>query len=273
MNKIHISRAYIYFFVSYFIDNMYSCGNIQCMQTSNELITDPKVSAELPHKYLGILGMIWVTILVINIFTALKTFYIGEFVFAVIILTYPLVYIFADIFTEVYGYRVTRKVVWTGFACMLLSSIIAYLYTLVPSPTFSENDAYNLIFKSSPIVALVIVIAFFCGELTNSFIVAKMKLWTNGKYLQARLILSTLFGQLVDNGITVTGIFYFAGWFESDQIVPLIVSTVILCTAWEILALPVTKVVIRFIKHKEGVDAYDHGTNFNPFVFSNTHTS
>ena len=236
------------------------------MNEDKQLITDPVLSAQQNHKYLGILGMLWVTFLIINLFTSLKTFYVGDFVFAVVVITYPFVYIFADIFTEVYGYRVTRKIVWTGFGCMLLASIIAYIYTLVPSPSFADNDAYNLIFRASPIVAIAVVVAFFCGELTNSFVVAKMKVLTKGKFLNTRLVLSTLFGQTVDNSIAIFSIFYFVGWFTAEQIVPLIVSTVIFCTTWEIIALPITRKVIRVIKRKEGLDTYDKGTNFNPFA-------
>jgi len=236
------------------------------MNQEQQLITDPKVSAQSNHKYLGLLGMLWVTFLIINLFTALKTFEIGGFVFAVVILTYPFVYIFADIFTEVYGYRVTRKVVWTGFFCMALSSVIAYVYTLVPSPNFADSEAYNLIFKSSPIVAFFVILAFFCGELTNSYVVAKLKIFTEGKFINLRLVLSTLFGQLVDNSIAITGIFLFADWFTSEQVIPLIISTVIFCTAWEIIALPITRKAIRVIKREEGLDTYDKGTNFNPFA-------
>lgn len=234
------------------------------MQNTN-LITDPNLSSNSKHKYLGILGMLWVTFLIINLFTALKTFEIGDYVFAVVILTYPFVYIFADIFTEVYGYRVTRKIVWTGFFCMAIASFIAYMYTLVPSPNFEENNAYNLIFKSSPVVAFFVILAFFAGELTNSFVLAKMKIYTAGRFASLRYILSTFLGQVVDNCIGITGVFLFAGWFNSQQVTPLIVSTVIFCTAWEMLALPLTKSVIRLIKSKEGLDTYDVGTNFNPF--------
>lgn len=230
-----------------------------------DYITDPVVSASQPHKYLGIFGMLWVTVLIVGTFTSLKTFYVGSLVFSVGAIAYPFVYIFADIFTEVYGYRVTRKIVWTGFACMFIASFLAYLYSIIPNPDFKDNDAFNLIFKSSPIVALSFVVAFFAGEITNSFIVAKMKLLTKGTYLHARLILSTFFGQLVDNGIAFFAVFYFAGWYSIDEIVPLVATTVIFCTVWEVLALPVTKRVIRTIKKREGLDTYDHGTEFNPF--------
>ncbi len=231
-----------------------------------QLITDPAVSAKQPHKYLGILGMVWLTFYLVSTFTALKTFYIGSLVFSVGALAYPLVYIFADIFTEVYGYRVTRKIVWTGFGCMLLSTSLASLYTFVPNPSFPYNDSFNLIFRAAPIVALGFLVANFCGELTNSFVVAKMKVLTKGKLLNTRLVLSTLFGQTVDNTIAFFTAFYFAGWFTASEIIPLTITTVVFCTTWEIVALPITRKVIKVIKHKEGLDTYDEGTNFSPFA-------
>ncbi len=230
------------------------------------LITNPIVSAGKPHKYLGIFGMLWVTVLVVGMFTSLKTFYIGSLIFSVGAIAYPFVYIFADIYTEVYGYRVTRKIVWTGFACMMLAATLASLYSYIPNPSFEHNDAYNLIFRSAPVVAIGFIVAFFCGELTNSYIVAKMKLLTHGKYIHARLIISTFFGQLVDNGLAFFAAFYFAGWFTLEEIVPLITTTVLFCTLWEVIALPITHRVIEIIKHKEGLDTYDHGTNFSPFA-------
>lgn len=232
---------------------------------NKQLITDPVLSAQQNHKYLGVLGMIWVTVLVVGTFTSLKTFYIGSLVFSVGAIAYPFVYIFADIFTEVYGYRVTRKIVWTGFACILLSSVITYIYSIVPNPSFAYNEAYNVIFKAAPIVAIGFTVAFFCGELTNSFVVAKMKLLTKGKLLNLRLVLSTLLGQTVDNTIAFFTAFYFAGWFTAAEIIPLTITTVVFCTTWEIIALPITRKVIKIIKHKEGLDTYDRGTNFNPF--------
>jgi queuosine precursor transporter len=180
-------------------------------------------------------------------------------------IAYPFVYIFADIFTEVYGYRVTRKIVWTGFACMFLASSLAYIYTIVPNPSFENNEAFDLIFRASPIVAVCFVVAFFAGEITNSYVVAKMKMYTVGKYIHLRLILSTFFGQLVDNSIGFFSVFYFAGWFTISEVIPLTITTVLFCTIWEVLALPVTRRVIKIVKEKEGLDTFDRGTEFNPF--------
>src|SRR3989344_5405517 len=114
------------------------------MSPDQELITDPVVSAKQAHKYLGIFGMLWVTVLLVGVFTSLKTFHLWGFVFSVGVIAYPFVYIFNDIFTEVYGYRVTRKIVWTGLASMLLATVLTSLYSYVPSPGFEYNEAFNL---------------------------------------------------------------------------------------------------------------------------------
>ncbi|MFA5933385.1 MAG: queuosine precursor transporter [Microgenomates group bacterium] len=235
------------------------------MSKNIKLITDPEKSSQQPHKYLGILGMIWLTFLIIAVFTAAKTFSVGQITFSVAILNYPFVYIFADIFTEVYGYRVTRKIVWTGFFCILLATSIAYLYSLIPpTPTFTSNDAFTIIFRASPIIALANIVSTFSGEITNSFVVAKVKLLTGNSHKWLRWISSTFFGQIVDNGIFFTATFLAAGLYTAKEIFPLILSSVIFCTTWEIFALPITYRVIKLIKQKEGLDTYDHGTDFNP---------
>lgn len=237
------------------------------MQENKQLVTDPVVSSQQPHKYLGMFGMLWVTVLLVGVFTSLKTFHLWGFVFSVGVIAYPFVYIFNDIFTEVYGYRVTRKIVWTGLASMLLATILTSIYSYIPSPGFEYNEAFNLIFKAAPIIAVGSIISFFSGELTNSYTVAKMKILTNGRHEWARLVLSTLFGQTVDNFIFFFTAFYFAGWYKLEEVFPLVISTVIFCTVWEIIALPITQKVIRIIKNKEGLDTYDRGTNFSPFKF------
>lgn len=235
------------------------------MNPEQKLITDPALSANLPHKYLGVFGMLWVTVLLVGVFTSLKTFHLWGFVFSVGVIAYPFVYIFNDIFTEVYGYRVTRKIVWTGLGSMLLATVLTSIYSYVPSPSFEYSETFNLIFRAAPIIAVGSIISFFAGELTNSYVVAKMKIITGGKHESARLVLSTLLGQTVDNFIFFFTAFYFAGWYTLGEVFPLVVSTVIFCTVWEIIALPVTTKVIKVIKQKEGIDTFDHGTKFNPF--------
>ncbi len=239
------------------------------MNQNNTLVTDPVVSAQQPHKYLGVFGMVWVTILLIGVFTSVKTFELGSLVFSVGIIAYPFTYLFADIFTEVYGYRVTRKIVWTGFFCILLASTIAYIYSIVPSSkSFTNSDAFNLIFRTSPIIAVASIVAFFSGEITNSFVVAKLKMVMGESHKWFRWVGSTFCGQIVDNGIFFTTAFLAAGWYTGTEVFPLVMSSVLFCTVWEIIALPITYKVIQTIKKKEGLDTYDKGTNFNPFLLS-----
>lgn len=232
----------------------------------SKFITDPSLSAKQPHKYLQIFWMLWVTVLLVGVFTSVKTFYIGNAVFAVSVIAYPFVYIFNDIFTEVYGYRVTRKIIRTGLGAMLLATLLTSLYSYIPNPDFEHNEAFNIIFRASPIVGIGSVFSFFSWELTNSYIVAKMKIWTKGRYEWLRFIGSTLGGQLVDNSVFFLIAFLFAGRYSAQEVFPLIITTVIFCTVWEIIALPITQKVIKIIKEKEGLDTYDYGTNFNPFA-------
>lgn len=236
------------------------------MNQENTLITDPAIAASRPAKYLGILGMLWITFLIVAVFTAVKTFAIGPVVFTIAILAYPFTYVFADIFTEVYGYRVTRKIVWTGFLCVTIASVLGYLYSFVPpSESFADNDAFITVFRASPIIAFAAIAAFFGGEITNSYVLAKLKIFLTGKFMWLRLVGSTLAGQFVDNTIFFLTAFLVAGFYAPSELLPLVLSSVFFCTIWEIIALPITYRVIAFIKRKEGLDTYDHGTNFNPF--------
>ncbi len=233
-----------------------------------DLITDPAVAARHPSRYLGTLGMFWLMFLLLSIYTTPKTFSLGPLVFSVGILAYPFTYIFSDIFTEVYGYRVTRRIVWTGFACIIVASLVTYVYSIIPSnESYLYNDAFNHIFRTGPVLTFAIILSFFSGELTNSFVLAKMKILTHGSYAGIRYIGSTLAGQLVDCTIFFTIVYAISGVFTRDELVPIIVSSVIFCTAWEMLMLPLTYKVVAYIKHMEGLDAYDHGTNFSPFIW------
>jgi uncharacterized integral membrane protein (TIGR00697 family) len=185
-------------------------------------------------------------------------------------LTYPIAYIFDDIFTEVYGYRISRKVIWSGFFGFFFISLVGFIYSYIPSdPSFLHNQEFNFVFRTSPILVLTAMAAFSTGEFVNSYILAKMKIWTKGKHEGARYIASTFFGQILDNSIFNLSGVLFLGWYTWQQFIPLTVTVVLFCTLWEIIMLPVTKKIIRYIKYKEGLDTYDVGTNFNPFSSKN----
>lgn len=228
--------------------------------------TDPTKISERHHKYLDILGMIWVALLVVATFTCGKSFDIGPMAFSVATIFYPITYIFADLFTEVYGYQKTRRIVWTGFFCLILVTLIAYLYSFVPpSSEYPDNDAFITVFRASPILAFAVICGFFAGELTNSYVLAKMKVKTQGKHLWARMIGSTLVGQFADNTVGYSLAFLLGGFFTLQLLPNLILSTVIFCVLWEIIALPITQRVVVWLKKAEGLDIYDRDTDFNPF--------
>jgi uncharacterized integral membrane protein (TIGR00697 family) len=238
------------------------------VKQNSTLITDPVVSAERPHKYLIIFAMLWVTFLLLTTFTTLKTFELFDFVFFAAVIGYPFTYIFSDIFTEVYGYRVSRKIIWTGFLCIAVASIFAYIYTLIPPSQYfteAENSAFNLIFRAAPILTFAMIAGFWAGENVNSIILAKMKLWTRGEKQGMRYILSTFLGQIADNTTSVAIIVLVANLFTYQEAFQGMVTSIIFCTAWEIIILPITYKAIKMIKHAEGLDTYDKGTNFNPF--------
>lgn len=240
------------------------------MQSIHNLNHDPMVSYRANHKYLGIFGMIWISFMILTVFTSTKTFDLFGFTFVAAAIAYPITYIFSDIFTEIYGYRVSRRIVWSGLFCLLTITTFAFLYTYIPASSTSDkfqNNAYNLIFRTSPIIALATLIAFSAGEFTNSFIIAKLKILTKGKYVELRYLASTFFGQIIDNSTTVAILLIFTDIFTVSVGLELIVTTVIFCTLWELLMTPITKRFIKWIKIKEGLDTYDHGTNFNPMKF------
>lgn len=214
------------------------------------------------------MGMVWITFLIVATLTAGKTFDIGPFSFSVAVLCYPITYIFADIFTEVYGYKKTRRIVWTGFFCLIAATAIPYVYAQVPpSPSYPDEAAFKTIFQSSPVLGLAVVLCFFAGEFTNSYVLAKMKIFQHGRFMSLRLIASTLAGQTADNVVFYSVAWALGGFYVLQQLPNLIFSTVVFCTAWECLAAPITCRVIQTLKQAEGLDIYDHGTNFNPFSF------
>ncbi len=230
-----------------------------------KFINDPKDIKNTNHKYLDILGMVWVSVLIISAYTSIKTFDLGPFSFSVAVIFYPITYIFADLFTEVYGYKKTRRIIWTGLGCMVLTSVIAYLYALVtPSASFQDQAAFELIFKATPIVFVGYLIANFVGEFSNSYTLARMKVITKGKHLWLRYIGSTFVGQTADNGIAYTWACLLGGYFLVDELPNLIFSTVLFCTLWEFIAMPITYRITNALKRAEGLDIYDKDTNFNP---------
>ena len=191
---------------------------------------------------------------------------LGDVTFMAGVLFFPISYLFGDVLTEVYGYARDRRAVWTGFAALLFAALMSTVIVALP-PSIDWQDkqqAVETIFGSTPRIIAGSIIAFWSGSLVNSYVLAKMKLWTSGRWLWTRTIGSTLCGELVDSAL-----FYFIAFYGVWGIHQLLVVTAtqyVLKTAWEIVMTPVTYRVVAKLKQAEHEDYYDRDTNFTPFT-------
>jgi uncharacterized integral membrane protein (TIGR00697 family) len=192
---------------------------------------------------------------------------LGAVTFGAGVLFFPISYIFGDILTEVYGYGRDRRVVWAGFGALAFASIMAWVVISLPpaSSDFMKTYQANLegVFGNSWRIALGSMIAFWCGSFANSYTLAKMKIWTQGRWLWSRTIGSTLVGELIDSALFYFIAFY--GIWATGDLVKIVIAQYILKTTWEIVMTPVTYRVVAFLKRAENEDHYDRGTNFTPF--------
>ena len=194
----------------------------------------------------------------------------GEYIYGTGVLFFPLSYLFGDILTEVYGYSRSRKVIWAGFGALIFASLMAYVVTSLPAAkTMSpeQQAAVNLIFGQTWRIVAASLTAFWLGEFVNSFVLAKMKLITNGKYLWIRTIGSTFAGEAVDSLI-----FYpiaFLGTWSNEQVISVMIGNYLIKVLWEVLATPLTYKIVAFLKKAEHEDYFDRETDFNPFTLTN----
>ncbi len=219
------------------------------------------------YKHLDSITAFFVAILLISNIASTKIFQIGFLSVDGGIIVFPLSYIFGDILTEVYGYKKSRKVIWLGFGSALLMSIVLILVgTLPESPDWGKQQAYMDILGTTPRIVLASLLAYFTGEFTNSFILAKMKIITKGKHLWARTIGSTIFGQVVDT--VVFSFIAFWGILPSSLLLEIIIANYFIKTGVEIIFTPITYKVVYWLKREENEDYYDYKTDFNPFKLS-----
>jgi uncharacterized integral membrane protein (TIGR00697 family) len=190
---------------------------------------------------------------------------VGSVTFVAGVLFFPISYLFGDILTEVYGYARDRRVVWAGFAALLFASLMSWVVVHLPPADFwiDRQPALETIFGNTPRIIAASIIAFWCGSLVNSFVLAKMKIWTQGRWLWMRTIGSTLCGELVDSGLFC--IIAFAGLWPLHQLIAVTITQYVLKSAWEILATPLTYAIVGRLKRAEQEDYYDRDTDFTPF--------
>jgi queuosine precursor transporter len=206
---------------------------------------------------------LFVTALITANVTAVKLLGVFGLVLPAGVLVFPVSYICGDVLTEVYGYRVARRVIWLGFLCNLLAVAAIYLGGVLPAaPFWQDQQAYETILGYTPRLLAASFLAYLVGEFTNSYVLARMKVATNGRWLWSRTIGSTLVGQGLDSLVFV--VLAFVGTIPIWAMVSAVVAQWLVKSAYEALATPLTYAVVNRLKHTEGVDAYDRDTNFNP---------
>lgn len=228
------------------------------------------------HRYLDVITAVFITALLVSNLVAAKTALIFGFPIGVGIFVFPISYIFGDILTEVYGYAASRRVIWLGFGSVgLAATIFVACVAAPPAPGFEHQEAFATILGQSPYVLAASMIAYFFGEFCNSYVLAKMKIWSRGKHLWMRTIGSTVVGEGVDSLIFYPLAFALLprlfGFEEAiwpwALVVSVMVNNYLLKVLIETLATPITYVLVRKLKQGEGIDVYDTNTAFSPFRF------
>lgn len=191
---------------------------------------------------------------------------LGAVTFGAGVIFFPISYVFGDILTEVYGYSRARRVIWAGFAALIFASIMAAIVVaLPPAPTWPNQAAYEIAFGNTWRIAGASMVAYCCGEFVNSYVLAKMKVATQGKWMGGRFVASTVAGEAVDSAIFYPLAFYGSGLMPNELVITLMFSQFVVKTCVEICFLPLTYRIVNVLKAAEQEDYYDRNTDFNPF--------
>lgn len=225
------------------------------------------------YKYFDLVMVAFVVVLVCsNLIGPAKAAQIdlpllGAVTFGAGVLFFPISYIFGDILTEVYGYSRARRVIWTGFAALIFAAIMAaVVVALPPAPTWENQKVYEIAFGNTWRIAGASMVAYFCGEFVNSYVLARMKVATAGRYMRTRFVASTVAGEAVDSAIFYPLAFWNSGIMPNELVLTLVISQFIAKTFVEIAFLPITTRIVTALKKAEQEDHYDRDTNFSPFA-------
>ncbi len=222
-------------------------------------------SEQKVYRYFDVIMVAFVTLLLCsNLIGAPKVCRAWGVTFGGTLIFFPITYLFGDILTEVYGYKKSRKVVWTGFSALIYASIVAWLVLALPSsPNWNHQAELEVIFGQTPRLAIASLIAYILGEFTNSYILAKMKILTQGKWLWTRVVGSTVLGEAMD-----TAIFYPLAFYKvwpNSVLGEVMLSSYLFKIIWETVMMPFTYRIVHFLKRSESEDYYDYDTDFSPF--------
>lgn len=217
----------------------------------------------MKYKFFDIIVGLFVAVLLISNVASTKIVQFGPFTFDGGTILFPLVYIFGDVLTEVYGFKAARRVIWTGFVSALLMSFVFIIVGKLPAAgDWAHQGAYDAILGLTPRIVVASLIAYFVGEFSNSVTLAKMKVATKGKWLWSRTIGSTLVGQVFDTGLFVLIAFW--GVLPTDLVWTIIMSNYLFKVGVETVCTPATYWVVGFLKKREEIDTYDVDTRFSP---------
>jgi uncharacterized integral membrane protein (TIGR00697 family) len=235
------------------------------MSVPSHLITMSSIVSR--YKYLDALTTAFVVVLLVSNLVAQKVCVIGPFAISGAVLLFPITYIFGDIFTEVYGFAASRRAIWLGFfGTTLLYGMGAIVIALPAAPGWPNQQAFATVFGFIPRILAASLVAFLAGEFANSYTMAKLKLLTDGRKLWTRTIGSTVVGQAVDTVLVI--VLTFVGVVPVRTLASMIVTGYALKVGYEVLATPLTYLVINRLKAVEQADAFDRQKSFNPFSFS-----
>ena len=226
------------------------------------------MSQDVRYSYwFMIIVALFVTCLITANISAVKLVNLYGFVLPAAILIFPLSYIIGDVLTEVYGYGQARRVIWLGFFCNFITVLAIWVGQVLPAASFWEaQEAYERILGYTPRLLFASFLAYLVGEFANSFVLAKMKIATRGRWLWLRTIGSTLVGQGLDSLVFIT--LAFVGTIPVAALILTIITQWLAKSVYEAAVTPLTYIVVKFLKREEGLDVYDHDTKFNPFSVS-----
>jgi hypothetical protein len=221
------------------------------------------------YKYLDILAGIFITVILVSNVVTVKIFKVGPLTFDGGTALFPLAYIFGDVFTEVYGYKNNRRIIWIGFLVNVIMAISFIVIGKLPATRGWENQiCYDAILNRVPRIVVASIIAYWIGSFSNAYILSKMKIWSKGKALWMRTIGSTIVGEFLDT------IFFcliaFWGQIPIKLLLTVIISNYILKVSVEVFFTPITYKIVKLLKKHEAIDIYDYNTQFNPFILDNT---
>ena len=218
------------------------------------------------YRYLDLLTIGFVVVLLISNLVGPKICQFGPLRVSAAEFLFPVTYICGDVFTEVYGYGSSRRAIWLGFFAMALLIVMGQIaIALPPAPEWHGQQAFATVFSVVPRFALASLVAYWAGEFTNSYTLAKLKVWTGGRWLWTRTVGSTITGQAVDTAVVI--LIAFGGTLPPLMLLRIILSSYLIKVMVEVVATPVTYAVVGWLKRAENVDAFDNRTNFNPFTW------